>query len=96
MQNEEKGVDTGKQARDNLKDIDNVGSSSKRKTEKKTFYRCPCTGKDGVDCDFRLSKDEIKWNNSAMAMNHLQLEHFEQAQNKTSIKWIKVTLFASM
>ena len=61
-------------------------------TKKRTFYRCPFkTNKNGSDCDFKLSKDEMKWKNAAMAMDHLQMEHYEQAQQETRIKWIKIT-----
>ena len=63
-----------------------------KQAKKKTFYRCPFkTDKEGRACDFNLSKDEMKWKNSAMAMDHLQMFHFEQAQQEKRIKWIKIT-----
>ena len=42
-------------------------------------------------CDYDLSKDDMKWENSAMAVDHLQMYHFEQTQQETRIKWIKIT-----
>ena len=60
--------------------------------KKKTFYRCPFkTEEEGNACDFDLSKDDIKWENSAMAVDHIQMYHFEQAKQETRIKWIKIT-----
>ena len=60
--------------------------------KKKTFYRCLFKiDKEGVACDFDLSKDDMKWENSAMAVDHLQMYHFEQTQQETRIKWIKIT-----
>ena len=68
----------------------NVETAQQTKT--RTLYRCPFkTNKNGSGCDFELSKDEMKWKNSAMAMDHLQMEHYEQAQQETRIKWIKIT-----
>ena len=59
---------------------------------KKTFYRCPFkTVEEGIACNFDLSKDDIKWENSAMAVDHIQMYHFEQAKQETRIKWIKIT-----
>ena len=63
-----------------------------KREKKKTFYRCPFkTDKEGSACDFYLSKDDMKWKNSTMPMDHLQMYHFEQAQQETRIKWIKIT-----
>ena len=60
--------------------------------KKKTFYRCLFKiDKEGVACDFDLSKDDMKWENSTMAVDHLQMYHFEQAKQESRIKWIKIT-----
>ena len=61
-----------------------------KQSKNKTFYRCPFkNAKNHSACDFNLSKEEMKLNNCALAVDHIQLEHYAQAQQETSIKWEK-------
>ena len=62
-----------------------------KQSKNKTFYRCPFkNARNASACDFNLSKEEMKLNSCALAVDHIQLEHYAQAQQETSIKWEKM------
>ena len=94
---EKKDIETNKEIKVEPSHQTSVENKSKnvetaKHSKKETFYRCPFkTNKNGSGCDYELSKNKMKWKNSAMAMDHLQMEHYEQAQQETRIKWIKIT-----